>query len=444
MVTQRSPVIVDILEEHFEMLAFLWSQRQDRLQSLSYTRPELAGLEERIEAHVQGLMSVGEPVVPALLEALTTGDSTWAFAAAYTLLRTDRPECARSVVDVFIGSRNGQRDGIGQALCHAPASSVLGSLRDAVESTDPVVGLAALKVLAFQSRSDCRADLLGPFLRHQSPKVRREAWSVAARLEDPLLPTTYRQAVADEDPLVREAALLAAAWARQRWLLDHCRILARSPSVENLPALRLLAVLGDAGDVGTIRHAGWVEAVGASWLEILGSCGHPAVVTDLIRHMESPDPRLASVAGGAFTRITGCDISSRARVTLPPEDGHDPDDFEKEFLDEAFLPDPPKAGELWKKLKITYCQGLRWCRGMDMSREITLNLLDQIDLQSRCEALLRARFDAQWGGGLIDLERFPQRPFDVSARARSDAGPAREAHGLQAPVRGERKVSGIG
>jgi uncharacterized protein (TIGR02270 family) len=429
----RATFISDILVEHYEELEFLWGQRLKAIESPVYTLRELVHLEERIQAHVQGVLVVGERFIPYVVQGLSAEATSAAFAAAYPLLRLNQSESIKLVIDAFLDAEGPRLEGLRQALCHGPVSPILQPLRRAAGSSVPHVSLAALGVLCCQSHSDLDRDRLDRFLRDENPALRRESWRVVARLKVPLATLRYKRGMEDDEDQVRSQVIWAGAWGRQTWLLDRCRALANSPEPERLDALRLLAILGSPADLNTIRDPGWVERIGPSWFDVLGSCGHPAVIVDLIRGMENPNPRLAVAAGSAFTRMTGRQVESKARVQLPPEDGHEPDSFEKEFLDEAFLPDPESARVFWKKNKSSYAQGLRWCRGREVSHEVSLQTLNQLDLQSRGEALLRARFVENWGVGLVDLERFPQRCFDPTSPARhlGLAGQQREPRSRQ-------------
>ena len=71
----------DILEEHLEELAFLWGQRQAALRHPEHTLRSFSGLEERIEAHLHGLLAVGDQANPLLEEKLTCDDELVVFAA---------------------------------------------------------------------------------------------------------------------------------------------------------------------------------------------------------------------------------------------------------------------------------------------------------------------------------------------------------------------------
>lgn len=228
-----------------------------------------------------------------------------------------------------------------------------------------------------------------------------------------------QQALVDEDPFVRREALLAAAWTRQRWLLDTCRQAGRQPSAENFDALLLLAILGKPADLPTILQIGASAPLGPRRFQILGSFGHPQVIEPLLTAIAGQDIAAAVAAGAAFTKITGVDIASNSRATLPPTDGSEPDEFEQEFLDEATLPSAELAAAHWKKVKSDYERGTRWCRGYNLGREDAAGLLDVLDMESRWEASLRGRYEGTWTGGPADFERLspPSLHSDAMNRA---------------------------
>ena len=339
----RATLIADILVEHLEELEYLWGQRRAALDDPGYTPRELAHLEERIEAHVQGLLVAGEGLLPLVREGLGSDDATVVFASAYPLLRLKPARRRRARPGGFLTAKEGQLRGLTEALSHGPIGPILPRVAEATASAPPPVAVAAAEVLAFAAPASLKPDVFLRLLMHEDPSVRGHAWRVAARLKIARSPKLYQAALQDDDPTVRREALHAAAWGAQPWLLDRCRAAGRKPGPENLEELKLLAVLGGPEDLDAIRTAGRAKALGPGRFALLGAFGHPGVVEDLLEALTDPDPRVAVAAGRAFTRITGKDVASDARVQLPPEDGHEPDDFEKEFLDEAFLPDPAEG-----------------------------------------------------------------------------------------------------
>jgi hypothetical protein len=106
--------------------------------------------------------------------------------------------------------------------------------------------------------------------------------------------------------------------------------------------------------------------------------------------------------------MTGHDIDSKDRATLPPANGEQADEFEEEFLDEVTLPDPKLARAHWDKVKPRFTQATKLCRGFDFSRGASPETVAQVDMESRWELFLRSKFSRAWTGSPADLERFPQ------------------------------------
>ena len=102
MTVARARHIADLLQVHAEDLAFLWGQRRDALTSPRHTLREYGELNERLEAHVQGLLIARPAALVAMLQPqLTAPDRDEAFAAAYALLRLAEAESTRTVVVEF-------------------------------------------------------------------------------------------------------------------------------------------------------------------------------------------------------------------------------------------------------------------------------------------------------------------------------------------------------
>lgn len=215
----------------------------------------------------------------------------------------------------------------------------------------------------------------------------------------------FDDGLAHPDALVRRNAMLAAAWTGRKWVLEYCRRLAAPPLAENWEALLLLAILGQPSDMERILTIARTADLGPRRFAILGAFGHPLVMKDLLIGIESKNPAIAAAAGAAFTKITSADINSDQRAELPPEEGAAADEFEQEFLDEVTLPNPELAARKWKQLKGRFAQGLRWCRGIDMSHGLPEGALETLDLEARWEACLRGRFEGTWKRTSLDLEQ---------------------------------------
>jgi hypothetical protein len=127
----------------------------------------------------------------------------------------------------------------------------------------------------------------------------------------------------------------------------------------------------------------------------------------LLSEMENPDPAAAAGAGAAFSKMLGVAIESGKRVTVPPPNGKEPDEFEVEFLDEVQLPDVSKARQHWEKVKPQLAHASRVAHGVDVSAGIARETFGLLDMESRRELCLRARLTAGWTGTPLMLEEFP-------------------------------------
>jgi hypothetical protein len=112
--------IPDILEEHVEELAFLWGQRQTALRDPDYTIREFGHLEERITAHRDGVLAVGDHALPLLEDGLAQDDALLVFAAAYPLLHSGSPSATARVLDAFRNAEGERLARLEDALRHAP------------------------------------------------------------------------------------------------------------------------------------------------------------------------------------------------------------------------------------------------------------------------------------------------------------------------------------
>jgi uncharacterized protein (TIGR02270 family) len=409
----RLTYLPDLLEEHIEEVEFLWAQRQAALTSSRQTQRDLAHCDERIQAHVQGILAAGEHASPLLEERLAGEDANAVFAGAYPLLRLGSGPAVGHLLEVFASAEGPRLDGLKRALAFGASPAALARLRALLPSAQPGVAAAAAEILTFHRQFGADPGRLLLLVRDEDPAVRRQAWRVAGYLGIPLDAKLYANAVRDEDAGVREAALLAAAWSRLPGALALTRQIGQAPSVDNLPELRLLAVLGGAEDLPRIRNLVTMAALGPARFGIAAAFGHPLLVDLLVAEMANPDPSTAVAAGEAFTRITGQSVDSSERVNVPAEGGGPPDEFEAEFQDEVLLPDPELARAHWEKVRPQFTGSVRLASGLDLSRGVAPEALATIDLQSRFQAALRGRFQGSWTGSAIDLEAFPQ-PFPAS------------------------------
>ncbi len=213
----------------------------------------------------------------------------------------------------------------------------------------------------------------------------------------PRVPPPFLQAFEAENPQIRQAALQAAVCSRQNWLLDYCR----TCPAEDDAAFYLLALLGAASDLDRIRVLTAEPGQTVTRFRLWGIAGHPEVMDELVQAIAGPDPTAALAAAAAFTKITGVQLDAETPLdpTGTPTGDRDTGPVEAS-------PDPVLARQHWQRIQSQFTSGTRWRSGVDVSRELSPDVLAQLDLKSRWEVCLRGTFLGTWQGRLVDLEIF--------------------------------------
>ena len=176
----KTRVMTDLLEEHLEELAILGMQRQRALRSPDVTPGQLAELDDRMEAHIQGLLVGGDAGLPLIEDALSQDDPNDVFAAAYTLLRLNSDAGTKTLIESLQQAQGKQLDGIARALNCGPIETVKDALRDSLASAPSPLAVVAAEALARFRKLGESTSRLVEFLRDDNPQVRRRAWRVVA------------------------------------------------------------------------------------------------------------------------------------------------------------------------------------------------------------------------------------------------------------------------
>jgi len=406
----RVPLLDDVLEEHLGDLEHLLARRRAALRSPEYTLAELSVVEGRIADHVDGLQIGGARTAELAVERLAGDDVDTVHAAAFALSHLDVPEAAPNLLAALLAEDidASKASAIGDALCLGGGIARLAdSLEIALSAADLPIAAAAAVVLAHAGRLDAREPRLQSLIVDGAAITRAAAWRAVALtdLQRPAdVPRPYQQALVDDDAGVREAALAASVWTRQVGLREHCRASA-SPTPASLPALRMLAILGEPQDLEIFIDAAQSEALGPERFALLGSFGHPGAIDAILAGLVHKDARAAAAAALAFKALTGLDVNSGRRVKVGPPAEQDSGAEDEELFDEVEVPDAEKATRHWSEIKERYQGSLRWARGRDVAGPRAHEIAEALDLRTRWEANLRARFERRWEGGPVELER---------------------------------------
>jgi len=371
--------MLDIVEEHFDELDFLWEHREANVFTPDWTLHNLAEHEERVEAHLDGLRLAELHAVDLALDRISGGKTSAAAASTFVLCDTGRADFLEVVLTQLRGEKVAIVDGVRSALRHSSIDSVRATLEQIANAGPIAPAAAAIDVLAFHHH---QCPPLSRFHEDEAPWVRVLALGAGGRLRN-LRDEDLASALEHPEPIVRRAALYAAARSGVPALARRCRIMATRGTDPDADALTFLGVLGDERDLSllqdAVRRADLAEAAIAG----VGAMGSLAGIPWLIELMA--DEALGVFATAAYRRITGAEHVEGARPFPPAPVGEGEDE------QEALPPDPEKAAADWKKRSRTMTTDRAWQSGVPVDQTALSAEFDRLTLEARRDVFARLR-----------------------------------------------------
>jgi len=365
-------VIAEVVSVHAEEAAFLWQLRAAAVHAPHYLLRDLTRLDQRIEAHLDGLRVAGDAGWDLCKKAMADGGAGEVFAAAVLALeggKADRidfvvehgcskPAKARGlisalgwlpyervkehVVSLATSFRFPlRRVGLAAAAAHRQHPPF--SLSSAFRANDPLFKVRALKAVGEFGATDVLTGLKH-YLDADDPRCCFwAAWSGVLVYGDPTAQVALQGIAEGGGPFAERAAQLA------------CRRL-------DLPlANRWRQRLAE------LRNK-------RSSIRVAGAVGDPEAVPFLIEQMRVPP--LARIAGEAFALMTGVDIAYNDLEGKKPE-GFEPvpsDDPNDENVgmdpdDNLAWPDPALVAKWWQGHQAGFTKGKRYLLGKPLGPE---------------------------------------------------------------------------
>jgi uncharacterized protein (TIGR02270 family) len=373
----------NILSQHAEGASFLWELRSGAVVAPHYNLADLAKLDQRVEANLDGLRTAGNAGWEVCREALSSGQSGEVFAAAVLALGSGNKDRLETVFEAGTASQELSR-GLISALGWLTFQQAVPPIQQLLASSSGAsrrVGIAASAI----HRKNPGAPLLDATRSADLPLKTRALRAMGELgLRDYL--SELEPHLADADALTQ----FSAAWSLSLLSSDsrsaNSKALAILQSIaeSSLPyrekalqaAIRRLDVFSAgawqnklAQDPNLIRLA--VVAAGA--------LGDPANIPWLIEQMKLPE--LARVGGEAFTMITGVDIAFQDLDCEKPKGfeagpSGNPQDGNVEMEPDENLPWPNQRliAKWWTEHHAEFQNGARYLAG----KPISLNSCQQV------------------------------------------------------------------
>jgi uncharacterized protein (TIGR02270 family) len=355
----------DVHEEHLDEAAFLWEAWEAALASAVYTAAEVAaGVEERLAAHLDGLVLAGSPVAGKLLLPALGGDEPEPVTpATWALLAAEEGDHLDPVLKAMAGGDAPKVAAIARAMGLSRHPRLVPGLNGLWAAAAPALRAAIVDVVALRDR-EVAAKLFSAAPATDAPELLAAGLRLARRFgkREQALGIDVDGALSHPEARVSDEALATAFVLGRPGVWAACRAAASAPAVGPGP-LALLAMSPNPPDRDVVRDCLKGETPrNALWA--LGFAGDVASADAAVSLL--PDKKLGRLAAEAFSGITGLAIRGPFRVAQPPEEPEvGLDDPPPELRPEDFLPppDPATIADWWRKNRGRFQPGQRYIAG---------------------------------------------------------------------------------
>lgn len=390
-------MIPEIVTQHAEEAAFLWLLRAAAVRAPHYNLADVADLDERVEAHLDGLRVAGEAGWELCVEQLAHEEAGEVFAAAVLALESKNIKRLERVLAVAEAVPETVR-GFISALGWVTPQTLRGTGKMFLNGGTPFVRRLGIAACALHGADP--GEMLATALDDDDAALRARALRAAGELgRVDLLPALRKRldAAGEEDPACRYWAAWSAVLLGERGpALEHLRVEIISGSPFAGRALQLVPRVLDRATArawlkGLVVDPDWLRPV----IQAIGAHGDSFYVPWLIKQMANP--KVARVAGEAFAMICGVDIAYQdldgdepAGFEAGPTENPEDEDVAMDADEDLPWPDPAKLEPWWEENKGRLAAGTRYLVGAPVSPE-------------RCREVLATGFQRQRNGAALEL-----------------------------------------
>lgn len=376
-----SQIVLDaVAGVHAQEAASLYELRAAQLQLPHVTLHSLERLDQRLLAHLDGLVVAGECGWRWLERELESDSRGAVFAVAVRAIEEGRV----GVLDRLwrrYDEVSQQGAGLMAALAWVDPRYLQGLVRDLLKSDSSSKRAAGLSASAMH-RTDPGLDA-GPWIDDAVSIARARALRTAGELGLAGLASRCVSALSDDDANCRFWAAWSAVLLGNRGAaLDTLRGIALDGgAAHRARALRLLLQAIDPPLARAMLQAIGRESESERCLiQGSGLDGDPEYVAWLLKHMTKP--KTARLAGEAFTLITGADLDAQQLWQSQPDGfesgpSDDPQDENVDLdADEGLMwPDPAKVERWWSANGHRFMKGKRYFMGAPVTWDHCLDVL---------------------------------------------------------------------
>lgn len=367
----------DIYEQFANDAAFLWQLRSVALNQPNYNQTDIAELERRIEAQLDGLMTAPDDsweLCEAALELNQTGE---VFAASVLAFRSLDINKIQRAVEAGLASPQGFK-GLTAALAWLPDRICHSWIKKFLTSKD--LHHKHLAIAACSLRREDPRDYLTAILQRDDCLDYKPLYARSLRLIGELkrrdLSSFLPAAMQSDHPDIIFWSTWSAALLGDKSAVSRLHPFTQTANAYQLKAIdlafRALPIEDARRWIGQLAEQ---PQQTRQVIKATAALGDPHAVNWLIAQMRTPAH--SRLAGEAFTSITGIDLEQNklALTELPDLDHQLPnDDPEDENVamnedDRLPFPDVDKVAAIWQKYQQRFVAGQRYFMGSSITPE---------------------------------------------------------------------------
>jgi uncharacterized protein (TIGR02270 family) len=370
----RARVIREIIEEHAEEAAFLWLQRDSATTNPRYLLRDLAALDERVEAHLDGLRVAGVVGWEFASEAAAAGRAGEVFAAAVLAFESGATDRIQKILPLGAAKPSHGR-GLVSALGWLEREAASPHISALLNQSDPVLkrmGIAA----AAAHRLIPRADILHSAFASDDPALKARALRATGELGLLDLQNMVRANIKAKDSTARFwAAWSSALFDGHPDAIACLREIAEKggPFAERAAGMSMRLLAPKEGRTWLVRLVKELRQIRIA-VVAAGALADPEGIPFLIDQMKTPAQ--ARVAGESFSLITGAKIAYENLGGEKPEgfEGGPNENPEAEIVAmdrdrDLAWPDPALVQKWWQARQGKFTKGTRYLLGQPTTEE---------------------------------------------------------------------------
>jgi len=386
-------ILKHIVEQHAEEAAFLWILRDDAVRQPHYNLHDLADLDKRVEAHLDGLRIGGEPAWEICEAALEWEEPGEVFVAAVLAFEGKDPERINTVLKAGCATEETYR-GLVSAMGWLSDSQIAAWIPSMLVSNARTY--QRLGICAYAIRRQDPGEALLSELEDHRPYFRARALRAIGELKRQDLLPALKLYYKSDDLGCQFWSAWSALLLGDRSGLEIVRDFASKDTPFRDCAIQTAVRVMQSKEVRP-----WLKELyedpdsELSVITASGAAGISNVIPWLIKRMDKPE--LTRAAGQSFSMITGVDLAEEGLegewpegFVAGPTENREDKDVEMDLEEDMPWPEPQLIIDWWEKNRDRYETGTRYLCGKPITIE-------------HCQRILRVGYQPQRRAAALEL-----------------------------------------